>query len=153
MAKKIKIDIDFSSDNTLLAVSFQKKDYTLAYNLNKTLKTKLEKIDDLPYYDEGLEKIIPYSLFHYHDSDCQLSYYLLSNHHPEGKLFRAFKTIDFFILVHGSVSDDSISEIVKKIKSIQGVLTAFLPDMKSVKDYSLFLSDLELHMVEVLKGT
>jgi len=42
MAKKIKIDIDFSSDNTLLAVSFQKKDYTLDFNLNKTLKIKLE---------------------------------------------------------------------------------------------------------------
>ncbi len=152
MPKKIKIDIDFSSDNTLLAISFQKRDYTLAYNLNKTLKTKFEKIDDLPYYDESLEKFLKFSLFHYHDDDCQLSFYLLSNHHPEGKLFRAFKTIDFFVLIHGSANDESISEIIKKIKSIQGVLTAFLPDMKSVKDYSLFLSDLELHMVEVLKG-
>jgi hypothetical protein len=152
MPKKIKIDIDFSSDNTLLAVSFQKKDYTLAYNLNKTLKTKLEKIKDLPYYEESLEKILEYSLFHYFDSDCHLSFYLLSNHHAEGKLFRAFKTIDFFILIHGSLDDDAVSKIVKEIKSIQGVLTAFLPDMKSVKDYSLFLSDLELHMVEVLKG-
>ena len=152
MAKKIKIDIDFSSDNTLLAVSFQKKDYTLAFNLNKTLKIKLEKIEDLPYYDESIEKLQKFSLFHYHDPDCQLSFYLLSNHHPEGKLFRAFKTIDFFILIHGSIGKDSVSEIVKKVKSIKGVLTAFLPDMKPVKDYSLFLSDLELHMVEILKG-
>jgi len=98
MPKKINIDIDFSSDNTLLAVSCHKKDYWMAYNLNETLKLVLRRIDDLPFYDQGLDKLIKYSLFHYFDPDTQLSYYLISNYNPEGKLFRAHKTTDFFIL-------------------------------------------------------
>lgn len=151
MPKKINIDIDFSSDNTLLAISCHKKDYWMAFNLNEALKFTLRRIDDLPYYDQGLEKFIKYSLFHYHDTDCQLSFYLLSNFNPEGKLFRAFKTIDYFVLIHGNVSSDAIQKILVKIKSINGVLTAYAPDMGSIKDFGLFLSDLELHMVEVLK--
>ena len=152
MPKKINIDIDFSSDNALLAISFQKRDYTLAFKINKTLKFKLGRIADLPFYNQGLDKLLYYSLFHYFDSDHQLSYYLISNYNPEGKLFRAHKTTDFFILVHGRVTSEEVLNLINKIKSIKGVLTAYHPDINSFKDFSLFLSDLELHMVEVLKG-
>lgn len=152
MPKKINIDIDFSCDNTLLAISCHKKDYWMAYNLNEALKVSFRRIDDLPYFDQSLDKLLKYSLFHYFDSDCQLSFYLLTNYNPDAKLFRAFKTIDYFILIHGSLSGEGVEKLLSRIKSIKGVLTAYLPDMTSVKDYTLFLSDLELHMVDVLKG-
>jgi hypothetical protein len=152
MPKKINIDIDFSSDNTLLAISCHKKDYWMAYNVNEALKFSFRRINDLPFYDQGLDKLLTYSLFHYCDSDSQLSYYLISNFNSEGKLFRAHKTTDFFILVHGRVTEEAIQELLNRIKSIKGVLTAFHPNINKFKDFSLFLSDLELHMVDVLKG-
>jgi hypothetical protein len=124
----------------------------MAYQLNDALKFSFRRIADLPYYDEGLGKIINFALFHYVDPDTHLSYYLLSNFNPEGKLFRALRTADFFILLHGRVKDDEVDNLLVEIKNIKGVLTAFKLDISSLKDFGLFLSDLELHMVEVLKN-
>jgi len=151
MAKKIKIDIDFSSDNTFLAISCHKKDYWIAYQLNEALKFSFRRMDDLPYYDEGLDKILNFALFQYIDPDTNLSFYLLSNFNPEGKLFRALRTTDFFILIHGRVKENEVEDLLAGIKKIKGVLTAYKMDIDSIKDFGLFLSDLELHMVEVLK--
>ena len=151
MAKKIKIDIDFSCDNTFLAISCHKRDYWMAYQLNDALKFSFRRIADLPFYDENLDKILNFSLFHYVDPDTNLSFYLLSNSNPEGKLFRTLRTIDFFILVHGKTGESEIHELLNRIKKIKGILTAYKIEISTVKDFGLFLSDLELHMVEVLK--
>jgi len=151
LAKKIKIDIDFSSGNTFLAISCHKKDYWMAYKLNEALKFSFRRIADLPFYDEGLDKILNYALFHYVDPDTYLSYYLLSNSNPEGKLFRAYRTTDFFILIHGSLENNDVQDFITKTKSIKGVLTTYKINIPDIKYFGLFLSDLELHMVEVLK--
>lgn len=151
MAKKFKIDIDLKQDNCLLGISCHKKDYWLAFNINDILKLKLSRIADLPVYDSKLDIPLKYSLFYFKEPNTLISYYLLSNYNPEGKLFPTQKTIDYFILINGRTEDTFKTDIARKIKQIPNVLTAFEIEISGIKNIENFLSDLELHMLDLTK--
>ena len=152
MAKKIKIVIDFKEDNSLLAVSCHKKDYWIAFQLNETLKLKLKRVDDFPYFNSKLDRFVFYSLFYCQSKEDQTSYYLISNSNPEGKLFPAYKTSDYFLLSHGRSSKSDHENRLQKARTIKGILGVFNTEMNKIKDIDNFFSDLELHMIDVLKN-
>lgn len=148
MARKLKIEIDFNQDNTLIGISCHKKDYWIAFNLNEKLNLNLKRIEDLPVYNSKLDLLISYPLFSYHSLDTHSCYYLFSNHNPEGKIFPALKAIDFFLLINGLANKNEISEKIGHIKKIPNILTAYKIDLSKVKDFEGLLSDLELHIME-----
>ena len=149
MAKKIKIDVDFTEDNNLIGISCHKKDYWFAYHVNKRLKLNLKRMKDFPFFHSRISKLIYYSLFHDYHQEAQLAYYLIANYNQESPLFPELITTDFFILVQGKLTDDKKSDLLSSIRSIKGVLTAFLPDTNKLKEFDNFLSDLEIHMTDV----
>ena len=151
MAKKIKIQVDFSEDNNLIGVSCHKKDYWLAFRLNESLRIHLRRLEDLSFYQSRLDTLLEYPLFHDFVQDVQTGYFLISNFNPEGPLFPELKTTDFFILVQGRLLDDARDQLLSRIRGINGVLTAYFPETKKLKDYDNFLSDLELHMTSLKK--
>ena len=151
MPKKLKLDIDFSSDITLIAVSCHKRDFWLAMQINEILKTDLRRMNDLPYYHPVANQLLNYPLFHHVDKDAGYSWFLIGNHNPEGKLFPELKGSDFLVLLNAMLADDKRSETIARFKKIKGVLTAFQADLNKIKDLKNFISDLELHMVEELK--
>ena len=147
MAKKIKIEIDFSRDNVLLAISCHKKDYWLAYQLNENLKFNLKKMDDLGFYQNNLDEVLYYPIYHYTDPGTMISWYLIGNYHPDGKLFPTLKTADYFILINGEGAIPENDKLIADLKKINGVLHAYVPETKALKDFGNFLADLELHMI------
>lgn len=148
MAKKIKIDIDFSQDNFLIAISCHQKDYWIAYRLNESLKLNLKRMKDLPVFQAKLDKLVEYPLFSFEDADTCVGYYLVSNHNPESKLFSSQRATDYFLLANGTVSVADKKVLVDQIKRIPKVLTAFHLDLSLIKNIDSFLSDLELFMLE-----
>ncbi len=151
MAKKVKIDIDFDRDNSLVGISCHRKDYWVAYKLNETLKIHLKRTEDIPVYNKKLDELIYYPLYFYHDPDCEVNFYLLINHNKKVKLFPSEKTTDYFLLINGQVSEKFLQDKVKKIKTIPNVLMAFEIGLSKIKVIDNFLEDLELHMLEVSK--
>ena len=151
MAKKIKIDVDFTEDNQLIGISCHKKDYWFAYHLNNNLRIDLKRLGDFPFYQVKREEFLNYSLFHYQHQDDRTGYFLISNHNKEYPLFPELKTTDFFMLLQGRVSGNYLNNVLNGIRNINGVLTAFLPEIKKLKEYDNFLSDLEIHMSTVQK--
>lgn len=151
VAKKIKIDIDFSQDNTLVAISCHKKDYWLAFQLNAGLKYSLKKIDDFQFYHAHLDHLLPYPIYYHHDLQTGLNYYLVGNYHPEGKLFSPLKNADYFLLLNGDSSTKDMASLISELKRIDGILHAYIPETKPLKEYGNFLSDLELHMIDSVK--
>ncbi len=87
-------------------------------------------------------------MFSYHSSDTHSCYYLFSNHNPEGKIFAALKSIDYFILINGLANENEVLEKIGHIKKIPNILTAYKIDLAKVKDFEGLLSDLELHIME-----
>lgn len=149
MAKKIKIDVDFTEDNKLIGVSCHKKDYWFAFHINNRLSMNLKRLDDFPFYQTRLEAQLNYSLFHDCRQDEQLGFYLIANHNQQSPLFPELGTTDFFILVQGRLKDEKKEKLLATIRGIQGVLTAYFPDVGKLKEYDNFLNDLELHMTTV----
>jgi hypothetical protein len=152
MAKKIRIDIDFSSDNALIGISCHRKDYWLAFQINDKMNLDLRQIDDFTVKTDGAEEELKYPLYYYEDEDKSLSFYLLTNHHPNGKLFPDLKTTDYFMLIHGTLSHSDKTTILSHLKKLPNVLTAFEIKLNQIKESESFLSDLELHMIRYLKG-
>ncbi len=152
MAKKLHLDINFNQDNTLIGISCHKLDYSLAFQLNDKLRLKLKRIKDLPEYIQKLDVTFYFPLFHFENKDKLLRFNLLSNHNPDRKLFPAYKTTDYFLLVNGVMNAEEKDGLIEKIKKIEHVLIAFEVDFNSIKGMDNFLTDLELHLLETLKA-
>ena len=151
MPRKLKLDIDFSSDISLIAISCHKRDFWLAMQLNEVLKFDFRRMGDLPYFHPSLKEILTYVLFYYADDNSGMCYFLVGNYNPDGKLFPEYRAADYFILVNDTMSHEQMSKIIIDAKSIKGVLTAFQTDREKLKDLKNFISDLELHMIDQLK--
>lgn len=155
MAKKIKIDIDFNQDNSLIGVSCHRKDYWIAFQLNELLHINLRRFDDLFIYKTQQDIQLSYPLYYYTDYDNLINYYFFSNHNQEGKLFPAHKSIDYFLLINGVLADKALQLLIGQIRNRPGILGVYKLDLKKVKNYEDFLTDLELYMMETkqLKNT
>lgn len=148
MAKKIKIDIDFNQDNSLIGISCHKKDYWTAFQLNDLLDIHLRRFDDLVIYKTQQDVQLSYPLFYYTDTDSLINYYFFSNHNQEGKLFPAQKTIDYFLLINGVMAESNLEQFISAIRVRIGIIAAYKLDLKKIKNYEDFLTDLELYMME-----
>ena len=149
MAKKIKIDIDFNQDNSLIGISCHKKDYWAAFQLNDLLHINLRRFDDLFIYKTQQDIQLSYPLFYYSDTDSLINYYFFSNHNQEGKLFPSQKSIDYFLLINGMMDDEALQNLVSKIRIRPGIIAAYKLDLQKIKNYQDFLTDLELYMMEI----
>ena len=152
MAKKFKIDIDFNLDNSLIGVSCHKKDYWIAFQLNELLHINLRRFEDLSIYKPNYDIQLHYPLYYYSDSDNLINYYFFSNHNQEGKLFPAQKTIDYFLLINGMVGENKLQKYISAIRTRPGIIAAYNLDLKKIKNYKDFLTDLELYMMEITQS-
>jgi hypothetical protein len=144
MAKKLLLDtrpapILF----TLFGVSCHLKDYRLSFNLNQQLDLDLVKMDDF----------MGYSFYYCRDEDCFNAYYLLGNRGPETILLPDLKQTDFLLFVEGPFKKVQKERLLEKIKGIQNVLTAFEVRFETIRNYNVILTDLELHLMNILKET
>ena len=143
MAKKIMLESrSEASYFTLAGVSCHLKDYRLSFLLNQKLQAEFKKMDDLPG---------EYSLYYYADEECRNTYNLISNRNEEKVLFPELKQTDFLLLVEGPFKKVQLDKLLKAIRTIPNVLTTFEIQMGTLKNFPGFLSDLELHYMNIKK--
>jgi hypothetical protein len=126
---------------TLIGISSHIKDFQLSYHLHKTLGLEFVKKDDF----NGC------SFSFFHDEDSFNSYYLLGNRGQESILLPELKQTDFLLLVEGPFKKAQKDHLLDKVKGIQLVLTAFEVRFQTIKNYESMLTDLELHLMNILK--
>ena len=142
MAKK-KI-LDTSPDTalfTLFGICCHLKDFRLSYFLNNTLELELVKMEDF----------MGFSFYFCRHEDGEFSYYLLGNRKQEAILLPDLKQTDFILLAEGPVNKTQKNRLLESIRGIQNVLTAFEIRFETIKNYNLILTDLELHLMNILK--
>ena len=143
MAKKIMLESrSEASYFTLAGISCHLKDYRLSFLLNQKLHADLKKMDDMP--DD-------YSLYFYTDEECRNTYYLISNRNEEKVLFPELKQTDFLLLVEGPFKKAQLDKLLRAIRTIPNVLTSFDIQMGTLKNFPGFLSDLEIHFMNIKK--
>lgn len=143
MAKKIMLESrSEASFFTLAGISCHLKDYRLSFLLNRELEASFKKVDDLPG---------DYSLYFYADEECRNSFYLISNRNEEKVLFPESKQTDFLLLVEGPFKKIQLDKLLKAIRTIPNVLTSFEIQIGTLKNFPGFLTDLELHFMNIKK--
>ena len=147
--KSYSIGFEYDYDFVLIGICSPLKDYHMCYKINKELGTSLSRsaIDISMDFFEGIEKG-QFSLYEYWDKQYENQWYLLSNKcqlicderlQNEGTIFDGIiqneeKTkylvpensiVDFYLQVHGILSENSKLKIIKKIRKLNRVVSAY----------------------------
>ena len=152
MAKKLKLHIknkyDYKDKYKIIGICSHLKDYRICWNLNKKLDFRFKKIKDIKFeFDKKIKNIL-FSLYHQEEKDF-ITYYLISNHILNKILIPEQRQLDYILIIKGPINTLKIQSIIKKIRQINNVLTAYNIDMSLVKKTDDILFDLELHILNV----
>jgi hypothetical protein len=152
MSKKIYLDVRSEpAVFTLLGISCHVKDYRISFLLNKHLGSDFQKMEDLKITLASKKDPAEFSLYYYHDEDYFNKYYLLANRSQDLVMAPEIKQVDFLLLIEGEFRKAQKDRLIKSIREIPNVLTAYEVKFAEIKNYETLLNDMELHFVKISK--
>ncbi|MFH0866121.1 MAG: IPExxxVDY family protein [Bacteroidota bacterium] len=151
MPRKLKLDSSLDKDFTLVGIASHHRDYRLIWSMNEKMNLHMVKLVDLKIFNDKKSEIQEYSLYYYNEPQTFKTYYFIANQGEKGMIFPEHRQTNFFLLIKGNVSQEMKNDIVKQIYTIGIILTVHSIPLSSVKNIDNFLSDLELHMLEIQK--
>lgn len=143
MIKKLSVDANSYDGHALCAIVSHLKDYRLAYYINNALNIKLKKYDDLTINENN----ISYSWYHFKNSSNSLIYYLVANHHPDGK-FIPVQNVDYFLFLKNIFEDQQKEMLISKLRKVNDIIMIFEQDMQKVKKMDAIHEAIEFHELE-----
>jgi hypothetical protein len=150
MAKKILLETRTEpAFFTLIGISCHLMDYRLLYAFNNQLDFNFIKEKDFPAVSVEQKTESSFSFYTYKDEDHRNSFYLFANKNPDFYLLPTLKQADFLLLIEGPITKPRKESLLNGIRSIPKVLTSFEIKFTQVKNYEAFLTDLELHIMEI----
>jgi hypothetical protein len=130
---KHTLEIEYDYDFVLIGISSHEKDYRICWALNNKLELSLVKAEPLEIKDKKQDEHSHFSLFSFDRPDEFMEYFVIANRSEQGLLIPEQKQMDYFFVIRGEIEDDEVMEMIKKIKEINFVQTAFRIDAKSLK--------------------
>lgn len=129
---KLKLQVEYDFDFTLLGISCHEPDYRFCWMVNKATGMNFIKEEDIVIQmkDNGSE----HSIFQCFIEENFCTYYIIANKGTSGILIPELKTTDYFLMIKGPVQSDGLEEITTQVKSInkvQAVFTVKVDDLKS----------------------
>ncbi|HRY31482.1 MAG TPA: IPExxxVDY family protein [Bacteroidales bacterium] len=149
MVKKHYLDPPDEPDYKILGIATAMKDYRLAYYLNRELYLDLKRSEDLEVSEEEAGSGLTFSFFKDDKGPDEISYYLLTNRNRQGVLLPDLRESDFFLLIRGLLPGSAITRILKTIRQIPNVLTAYSVQAKRNKKVTALFSEVELHIMQI----
>lgn len=146
--KKIKFPPENSDNVNLIGIKGDLNDYRLAYFLNKILFVDLQRLDNLPIYNDKSKSMRYLSFYSYYDSDQRVFFYLISNDSNNEKIVPEYPQADFFLILVGKIKQENFKNIQSQIRTIPTVTFVFVPDTSRIKDLNGIMQDIELHELE-----
>jgi len=141
-AKRI-LQVDYDYDFLLIGICTHAKDYRLCWEINKILDIKLERVDDTMLNahtkDFGVKKgashgeLSAYSLYFCEEEESNNCFHVISNKSSNETLITEQKQVDYFLRIKGNNNPDYPVDIIKKLKNISIVLTAYEIDPNKLK--------------------
>jgi len=132
--KKITLTDYIDYEFILIGICSQLDDYKLCWHLNKQLEIDLIRdVNDISSLHQKKKVDIFFSLFNHIDTENDLHYSIISNKSLSVNLIPEQKQTDYFLKIVGETELLDQEKIVKKIKQIENVITAFSIDINSLK--------------------
>ncbi len=122
---------DFEFDFQLIGISSHAKDYRLSWELNKLFNTQLVKEKEVVFSTKKGDKA-KFSMYFYQDEIEERDIRLISNKQNGRTLIPEQKAADYFLILYDYSSFD-VSEMLRDIRKINVVLTAFKVDINTLK--------------------
>ncbi|MBU8891354.1 MAG: IPExxxVDY family protein [Bacteroidales bacterium] len=127
--KKIhKLSFELESDFRLIGIASHENDYRLSWAVNNSLGIELIKTEDLIITHPKHKIQIDYSMYNFNDDNNFISYHLISNKSEKGFLLPEMKNLDFVLKVSGEPDIDFLKDLLRELKKVNIIITAFFID-------------------------
>lgn len=139
MAPKKKLLIQNDYDFFLFGISCGEKPYRLCWALNNQLKATFAKDKDMEIHEKNQTVQTKYPVFAYHNEEMFTDYRIILNKAENKFLVPEFKQADYLLMIQGSLPSVEKNSILKKVKEVTFVQTAFEIDPKKIKSKENFI--------------
>lgn len=140
MASKKKLLVEDNYDFFLFGINCPEKSYRLCFALNSKLKASFAKSIDLEVWasiplgqDQDQRVQWKFPVFSFRNEDMFTDYHMIVNRIENKFLAPEFKQADYLLMVQGGIPNTEKGSILKKLKEIIFVQTAFELDPKKMK--------------------
>lgn len=138
MAAKKKLSIQNDYNFFLFGISCPEKVYRLCWALNDRLRVNFSKEKDMEA-DEKNSGSSRFPVFSYRDEEMFTDYRVIINKKENKVLVPEFRQADYLLFVQGSLPSVEKNSILKKLKEITFVQTAFEINPVKIKSRDNFL--------------
>lgn len=138
MAKK-RLLIENDYEFFLFGISCPEKAYRLCFALNNKLKAAFSKGSDMEVQEKNNSLQLKFPVFVFRNEEMFTDYRLIINKTGSKFLVSEFKQADYLLMVQGGLPQSEKNLILKKIKEIVFVQTAFEIDPKKIKSKEQFI--------------
>ncbi len=125
------------------------KDFKLAHFLNKELDIELKRMDDLKM-DEPHNT--PYSFYYFDQGENANVLNLIQNHSGGMRLLAGKPPFDFLFVIHNSIFEDRLNQMISKIRAINGIVSIFELTESGYKELPHILECVEVHEFVILRS-
>jgi len=99
--------------------------------MNEKLEISLRKSTDHVIKKKEIEQV--FLVYTFYDEEVYLQYSLIVNKSEKGFLIEELRNIDYFLQIHGDLTDNQQQQIISSVKNIKGVTGIFKLDINTLK--------------------
>jgi hypothetical protein len=130
---KHKLDIEYDYDFHLIGISSHDKDYRFCWAVNNKLNTDFRKGKDIVIKDKKKTEADHFAVYEFQDEEMFTDFFIIVNRSGTSLLVPEQKQADYLLLVRGNMSEEEKKKMIKDVKDVPGVLTAFDIEPESLK--------------------
>jgi hypothetical protein len=146
MPKKHKLSLHEPANYSVIGIACHLREYRMAFLLNGKLHFRFRRLADLVIADGSESR--NYAFYMFGHPDDRIDYFLVQNHHPDGKLVPAQKGVDYFMIADESLDRRKVKEITGRIQELPQVLAVFPLDAAKIKNAGILFEEIELQLLE-----
>lgn len=139
MAPKKKLLIQNDYDFFLFGISCGEKPYRLCWALNNQLKATFSKSKDMEVSEKNQTDQTKFPVFAFRDEEMFTDYRIILNKTENKFLVPEFKQADYLLMIQGGIPYSEKNSILKKVKDVAFVQTAFEIDPNKIKTKEHFI--------------
>jgi hypothetical protein len=127
---RYNLEFEIEYDFFLIGINCHQKDYRLCWSINQALGINLERTEDYVLKSKT-GNLVGFPHFKYDDEANKNEFHLFKNKSGEGVLIPEQRVADYLLKVeHDEVTP--IDELIKKIRELDIVLTAYQLNLESL---------------------
>jgi hypothetical protein len=138
-ASKKKLLVENDYEFFLFGISCSERSYRLCFALNGKLNASFSKSKDMEVKEKNQQVLSNFSVFTFRDEEMFTDYRIISNKTESKILIPEFKQADYLLMVQGGMPIAEKNNILRKVKEIAFVQTAFEIDPKKIKSKENFV--------------